>query len=94
MALIAGLAHDSEALLDLAIHRAPVTRNVVAIVTLLALFDLAVATNWNLAAQLAHNLFGRCLRHRRTVAYLAVGIAAPTPQAPILPPAAGVATAR
>jgi uncharacterized membrane protein len=94
MTLIAGLAHDAKALLDLAIHRAPVTRNAVAVVTLLALFDLTVATNWNLAAQLAYDLFGSRLRCRRTVAYLAVGIAAPTPQAAILSPAAGVATAR
>ena len=44
------------------IRRTPVTRKVVPVVAFLALLDLAVAADRDLAAQLAHNLFGRVLR--------------------------------
>jgi hypothetical protein len=79
VALVARFAHDPKALFDLAIHGAAVAGRRVPVVAFLALLDLAVAAEGNLAAQRAYDLFRNLLPDQSSVADLARGIVAPTP---------------
>jgi hypothetical protein len=59
VAFVDRVANDTEALLDLAVGRAPIARGPVSIVAGFPSLDPTVATHWNHLAQITRHLLGQ-----------------------------------